>query len=142
TGSGGDGSRQTGFDEEARRTGGVARSVQGLEPDPGDIPGVAGGELAVGPVAVKGHVPQDVVVRVEADGGIADPVREIADHTLMVVMTVGEQDGLDLSGPDRLGDGVDVVGRVDDDDLRVIADDPYVVVHVESLPVEGEGSGR
>src|SRR5699024_5692961 len=25
---------------------------------------------------------------------------------------------------------------------RVIADDPYVVVHVEGLPVEGGGSGR
>src|SRR5699024_8799615 len=49
TGSGGDGSRQTGFDEEARRTGGVARSVQGLEPDPGDIPGVAVGDLSIGP---------------------------------------------------------------------------------------------
>src|SRR5699024_2528648 len=127
---------------EARRTGGVARRVQGLEPDPGDLPGVAVGDLTIGPVAVIGHVPPDVVVRVEVHGGTADPVREIADHTHVGVMPVGEQAGLDLAGPDRLGDGVDAVGRVDDDDVRVIADDPYVVVHVEGLPVEGEGSGR
>src|SRR5699024_8099922 len=126
-GSGGDGSRQTGFDGEARRTGGVARRVQGLEPDLGDIPGVAVGDLIIGPVAVIGQVPREVGVRVEVLGGSGDPVREIADHALTVIVTVGEQDGLVLSGPDRVGADVGAVGRVDDDDLRVIAADPYVV---------------
>src|SRR5690606_2477549 len=66
------------------------------------------------------------------------PLCEVADDSHVVVVTMREQNGLDVSGSDRLGDRIDVVGGVDDDDLGIIADDPHVVVDVVRLPVEGE----
>ncbi len=109
---------------------------------PSDGPRVTVGDLPLGTVVLVRHVPEDVVLGIEVDGRIAHPLRELAHDADVVVMTMGEENGLDLSRSDRLGDGIDIMGGIDDDDLGAVPDDPHVVVDVPRPAVEGERSGR
>ena len=57
----------------------------------------------------------------------------------VVVVGVGAHDRLHPAVPHHVHDRLDVVRRVDDHALVVVADHPHVVVDVEGLAVEGEG---
>src|SRR5690606_22810008 len=87
-----------------------------------------------------GLLPQLQVVGVQPDGG-AGAVGEGGRGVDVVVVGVGAHDGRQPPLPHRLGDGVGVVGGVDDDRLVVVADDPHVVVDVPGAAVEAELSG-
>src|SRR5947207_2421202 len=56
----------------------------------------------------------------------------------MVVVAMGEQDGLHLAATDCLRDGLRVVRGVDHDALGVVAHNPDVVVDVPRAAVQGE----
>ena len=88
-----------------------------------------------------GELPQRPVVGVQQDRrDDALPQRRGDPH--VVVVGVRADDRLDPAVPDDRHDALDVVGRVDDHALHVVADHPDVVVDVMSLPVQGERALR
>ncbi len=111
--------------------------VQDLQVGARGLDHLAVGEMGVGVAVGVGLLPQRQVVRVQPDRG-ARAVGEFGGRVDVVVVGVGADDGGQPAVADRREDGVGVMGRVDDDDLVVVADDPDVVVDVPGAAVEAE----
>ncbi len=103
---------------------------------------VAVGDLAVGP-AVGGWVisHSGASAGLSRIGGASKRSATCGGLVDVVVVGVGAHDSDDAAAGDTLGDLLQVVRGVDDDDLVVVADDPHVVVDVPGASVEGERSG-
>ena len=127
---------------EAHATGRVARCVQDGDAGAGDLEGGRVGQLDVRaePALVLGR-PEHEVVRVQSDLGVLGG-GDLDGGVDVVVVAVGQDDGhhAPLAHPGQ--DGLRVVGRVDDQHLVLVADEPDVVLDLPLAAVESEGAGR
>lgn len=115
----------------------MPRRVQRHQAGAGDVERVAVFDRAVRLGPGEDPVPEHPVVPVQVDRSV-DQAAECAHRGDMVVVAVGEQDGLDGPAGDGGRDGTGVVGRVDHDAFLIVADDPDVVVDVPGAAVERE----
>src|ERR1035437_2588063 len=123
---------------EATGAEGVTRSVQDVDVQSADGEHIPVSQLAVGTHRID-PVPQDPIGRMELERSTRH-VHDPADRADVIIVPVGEQDSDDLAPGHCRQDRRSVVGRVDDDALVVVADEPNVVVDVPGATVKAEGA--
>ena len=85
------------------------------------------------------HFPQHGVGRAQQHGGVEVDTQLRCDGDVVVV-AVGAHHSDDVSAADGLLDSLGIMGGVDDDELRVVSDDPDVVVDFPTAAVQFEGA--
>ncbi|GAA4965203.1 hypothetical protein GCM10023334_085850 [Nonomuraea thailandensis] len=86
-----------------------------------------------------GQAPQRQVGSVQQDRR-AGPLGKLRGVSDVVVVGVGGQDGEHVAACYEVDDGLDVMRGIEDHAFGVVSEHPHVVVHVERLPAEAEGS--
>ena len=103
----------------------------------GDLQRLTGSHGSVGPVAWPHRIPQHPICVVQQHRRV-DGVAQRNGSVDVIVVTVGQHDGLHPPAVDRRDDRVGIVRGVEDDHFAVVADQPDVVGDCPLPTIEGE----